>query len=701
MADSLRELYVSPEGRDSWSGRLPEPNAAGTDGPLATIEAAQERIRQLARYGGLAGPITVWLRGGRYSLARPLAFTPEDAAPVTYAAYPGEEPILDGGVRITGWQESELHGQRVWTVRLPEVAAGKWYFRQLFVNGKRRPRTRLPKEGFFQMADVPGVTPETPFHEGTNTFRCAPGDIQLWRNLTDVEIVVPHFWVDERMPILSFDPETNTVVSSRTSIFVLRDGWRSRFCRYWVENVFEALGEPGEWYLDRSDGTLYYLPLPEEALEETEIFVPRLPQLLRLEGTPEEGQYVEFLSFQGLTFEHGAWYQPKGGGKGFWWAERKDYASAPQAALHVPGALWVRGARHCTFQGCTIRHIGWYGVEIAEGCHGIRLVGNEIYDLGAGGVKVLGADAQGPRALRTGYNRITDNHIYDGGHVFHSAIGVLLTHSFGNEISHNHIHDLYYSGISCGWVWGYGESVSRDNLILKNHIHHLGKGLLSDMGGIYTLGVQPGTVIGGNLIHDVERWEYSGWAVYLDEGSSHILVEGNVCYDTDNQPFHMHYGRACLVRNNIFAFGRAGQARLTRLHGREGRYRPELEEKHQALYFERNIFITEGKPCFVGGWLAPLEERGFFSDLNLFWDVSEGKVYHVTEKARQEVARRFSMEEWQALGQDRHSIVADPRCRNLAERDFTLAKDSPAFALGFQPIDLSDVGPRPSEEWEA
>ena len=93
-----------------------------------------------------------------------------------------------------------------------------------------------------------------------------------------------------------------------------------------------------------------------------------------------------------------------------------------------------------------------------------------------------------------------------------SAVGILSMHSFGNTLSHNHIYDLYYTGISCGWVWGYADSVSKNNRIEKNHIHDLGHGLLSDMGGIYTLGVQPGTVLRGNLIHDVEKANYGGWA---------------------------------------------------------------------------------------------------------------------------------------------------------------------------------------------
>lgn len=692
------DLYVSPQGNDEWSGRLSEPNAQGTDGPLATVQRARDIIRNLLRYGALDGPQTVWLRGGRYTLSEPLEFGPEDAAPVTYAAYPGETPILDGGRRIAGWRETTINGRPALMAHLPEVAEGRWYFRQLFVAGQRRPRTRLPKEGYYWMADVPGTRPDDGLFGATSDrFRCAPGDIQPWRNLADVDVVVPHYWITERMPIASFDAQSNLVISSRRSRFALNDDLRRTFSRYWVENVFEALEEPGQWYLDRQEGILYYLPLPGEDAQTLEAFAPRLEQLLRIVGDPEAGRLVRFLRFVGLTFEHTDWQLPH--------SEQVDgveYASDPQAAVGVPGAIYLEGAEHCLFQGCTMQHLGGYAVEIGEGCSGIRVMRNHLWDLGGGGVKLGGSDADGALCRRTGNNVIADNHIHAGGRVFHSAVGILATHAFNNELVHNHIHDFYYSGISCGWVWGYAESVSKNNRIEKNHIHDLGHGLLSDMGGIYTLGVQPGTVVRGNLIHDIRKWNYGGWAIYLDEGSSHITVENNVCYDTNSHVFHQHYGRENVVRNNIWAFGEEGVAQHSLIYGRtRSDYLSGLEVGRKAFTFERNILITDGRPFFCGSRGAPLERRNFISDLNLFWDVSGAEFVagNVTYDAqgRLQVARAYPLEGWRALGQDRHSLVADPRFADLAARDFALSPDSPALELGFQPIDLSDVGPRPEE----
>jgi len=582
---------------------------------------------------------------------------------------------------------------------LPDVAAGKWYFRQLFVNGKRRRRPRLPKEGMYRIAEVPGMPLPTGWGPGSyDRFKLAPGKFQAWTNISDVEIVAFHFWIDERFPVASFDETTDMITCSRVSRAPLVESFGDLLAPCFIENVFEGLTEPGEWYLDRDSGRLYYVPMAGETPETVEVYAPVVRKLLQVIGCPAENRHVEYLRFKGLTFEHTDWLQPgdpEEEDAGFPDAfadpsrsvsrySRENCASGSQAASDVPGALQLYGARYCAIEDCCIAHIGSYGIELGDGCRGNRIVGNEIADLGAGGVKLNGAAWNEPVYLQTGDNRITDNHIHECGRVFHCGVGVLSMHSFGNEISHNHIHDLYYSGVSCGWLWGYRPSISRDNMIAKNHIHNLGQGLLSDMGGIYTLGVQPGTVLRGNLIHDVEKLNYGAWCIYPDEGSAHILIENNVCYCTNGEIFHQHYGRENIVRNNIFAFGADSVA----AHGR-------ADLQHKAFSFERNIFLTRGSPIFKGGYNALLKLRNIRSDLNVFWDKSGDPIRFADREGE------IDLDAWRALGQDQHSIVADPQLADPDNDDFSVAPDSPAVTeLGFEPIDLSDVGPRSPENRE-
>jgi hypothetical protein len=189
------------------------------------------------------------------------------------------------------------------------------------------------------------------------------------------------------------------------------------------------------------------------------------------------------------------------------------------------------------------------------------------------------------------------------------------------------------------------------------------------MGGIYTLGVQPGTRLRYNVIHDVQSRGYGGWGIYDDEGSSYILVENNLVYRTKSNPYNQHYGRENVVRNNIFAFGREAQFSRGRI------------EPHASFIFTNNIlcFDTDGK-VLAGNW----QELAAVIDRNLYFNVSGQPLDFAG----------LTFEQWQERGADRDSLIADPLFRDPANGDFALAPESPAERIGFVPFDLSSVGPR-------
>ncbi len=705
------ELYVSPQGKDRWSGRLAEPAADGSDGPLASLAGVRDRLRVWR--GGhfnpswgradtpLDGAVTVHMRGGVYPVAAPVVFGPQDSYPITFRAWGDGEPILDGGVRITEWESTQVNGVTAWVADLPTVRDGSWAFRQLFVNGARAPRPRFPKADLFRMESVPGMPAHASWgHGGYTRFVAAAGDVDRFSQFAGVEVVYVHFWIEERSPVAGFDRDTRTVTMSRPSTAPLVGAHSTQLADYYLDNVFEALTEPGEWYLDPQAGKLYYLPRPGETPENTEVWAPRCLQLLALCGDPDEQRYVEHLRFEGLTFRHTDWRHPdeaKVPLYGSWRLQpthaqdhgygrrqsREGRASAYQAASDLPGVITFEAARHCALRHCRVEHVGWYGVDVGDACEHVDVVHSTLRDLGAGGVKINGAAAHEAEVARrrTGHGRIADNEITAGGRVFHSAVGVLSMNACHMIIVHNHIHDLFYTGVSCGWEWGYQENISHDNLIAWNHIHHLGQGLLSDMGGIYTLGVQPGTVLRNNLIHDVRSAHYGGWCIYPDEGSSHLLIEHNVCYDADRNAFHQHYGRENVVRNNIFAFG--GEAVCTYSQ----------HEPHRGFSFTRNILVTAGKPVWnrvrrnenLG---LALERERLVADLNLIYDSTGADLFVESGGAP------YGLEQWRQAGLDVHSLCGDPCFADLAGRDLTLTEASPAWSLGFEPIDLRQVGPR-------
>ena len=662
-------LHVSPAGNDA--------NPGTESRPFATPQRARDAIRQLKQAGPLDAPVTVVLHGGTYQLTGPMVLEPQDsgteAAPITYAAAPGEHPTLSGGRRITGWKKAS---DTLWMTELPEVKAGQWRFRQLFVNGQSRPRARTPNEGFLRVAGFPDGGHEVPYHTDCRRFEFKPGDLDpSWTNLQDVEVIVYHFWTDSHLPIQSIDAATHIVTFANKAGKVFTDDFTANGARYIVENVFEALDQPGEWYLNRHTGVLYYMPKPGEDMSTAEVIAPQVPAFLSIRGNPTQRQFVEFITFQDLTFEYTYFELPPGN------------SNDQQGSAGVTAAVTLTGARQCSFEKCEFVNLGTWAIEVGKGCTDNVFSGNEIHYVAAGGFRVNGGTERDHPLDRTANNVIADNHLHHYGEVYPSAVGILLMNAEGSTVEHNHIHHGWYTGISVGWVWGYGRSISRDNRIEFNHIHDLGQGLLSDMGGIYTLGVSPGTVIRNNLIHDVESNQYGGWGIYHDEGSTHLLVENNVVYNTKFAAFNIHYAKEVTVRNNVFALGRLEQ--LSR-----GRVEP-----HKSVFFEGNIVYWKAGGLLAGNWKDEpytfhFNPSAADSQVTSTFEFDWNLYFNPALKLEQVTFAGGTWADWQKRGKDVHSLYADPLFVDAYHFDFQLKPESPALAMGFRPIDVNTVGPQ-------
>lgn len=664
-------LYVAPNGNDAWSGRLPSPNRTKTDGPFATLQRALNEVKELKKQqvGKLTKPVTIYLRGGIYFLSEPVTVTPEhsgtEKCQVVISAYRNEKPVISGGRLITGWKQAKVNGMTVWVASLPEAKEGKWFFRQLWVNGKRAVRARHPNTGYLQVAEVLDVTPQTPWHQGQKRFRFHEGDLKAWSTVTDAEVVVMNRWVESRLPVTSVDEKERVVSFGKRSVFKLDVG-----DPYYIEHALELLDEPGEWYLDKQTGTLYYLPRPGEDMTKATVIAPVLEQIVRMVGEPKAGQWVEHIVWRGITFSHTEWYFPADH-KPNWLSP--DIGGFGQAAVGVPGAIYGEGVRYCVFENCTVTHVGTYGIELARGCHHNKIVGCTITDLGAGGIKIGETVIRSDKDEQTYSNEIRDCVITNGGKIFHSAVGVWIGQSYDNLLAHNEIADFYYTGISIGWTWGYGQSLAGGNIVEFNHVHHIGKRsdgdgpILSDMGAIYTLGIQQGSVIRNNLFHDIAGLRYGGWGIYFDEGSTGIVAENNIVYNTTHGGFHQHYGRENIVRNNIFAYGLYWQIQVTR------------PEPHLRFRFEGNIVLGRTEQWVAGN----ISDFNFAFDRNIYWREGGGPIKF----------GNLSWEEWRSKGMDKNSIIADPIFVAPEKGDFRLKPSSPAFSLGFKPISLKQIGP--------
>jgi hypothetical protein len=676
-------FFVSPNGNDRWTGHLDAPNAAGTDGPFATLARARDALRELKRQEGgvLKESPTVSVRGGNYFLTEPLAFLPEDSgtaqSPVMIAAFPGEKPVVSGGRRLEGWKPATANGRQLWAVEIPEVRDGKWFFRQLWVNGERRARARHPNQGYLAVESIPDAKPGGSWTEGQSRFRFKAGDLKAWPTINNAEVRVMNRWVESHLPVMQVNETERLVMFSKRSVFSLEPG-----DLYYLEHALELLDQPGEWYLDRAAGRLYYWPMPGEDMTRAEVIAPVLAQVVRLDGQPETGRFIDHLIFRGLAFAHTEWYFPGGFDTGrekaeVWPPPRVEVGGFAQAAVGVPGAVRGHGVRNVKFEGCSFIHLGDYALELARGCQNNLISRCELADLGAGGIKLGETAIRNTDAEVSRDNEVSDCHIHDGGLIFHSAHGVWVGQSPGNKLLHNHIHDFYYSGISFGWTWGYGRALATNSLVEWNHVHHIGVRsdgdgpILSDMAGIYTLGLHLGSVIRNNLWHDTAGLRYGGWGIYFDEGTQGILAENNVVYRTTHGGFHQHYGRDNVVQNNVFAYARDWQIQRTRA------------EAHQSYTFAHNIVLWNRGRLLEGNFSGTVSNYLFHS--NLYWREGGGDVKF----------SQWSFEAWQQKGQDTNSLIANPKFVNLAKDDFTLAPDSPAFKLGVRPIDLKGVGPRP------
>ena len=655
---AILRLYVATDGNDQWSGRLDAPNSRRSDGPLATLERARDAIRQLKRDGRLHGPVEVLVRGGMYFLKAPFVLTPADSgtaeAPITYGAYGDENPILSGGRPIHGWKKGS---GPLWTVELPEVKAGRWYFRQLFINGRRATRARQPNQGYLRVAGLVDAKPGARWNEGVDRFRFAPGDIHPWRDLSNTEVVVFHSWNTSRVRIAEVNEREAIVRFTGRTIFRPL-AWDPEQ-RYYVENARELLDAPGEWYLDRQTGVLTYWPLEGEDMTTAECIAPVLTELVRFQGDPDRSRFVEYVRLVGLSFQHADWtLGPQGYGD-------------PQAAVTIPAAVMADGVCHGLIRRCEIAHVGRYGLWLRRGCKHNRIEQNHIHDLGAGGVRLGEAHMAKTDVAESSDNRIANNYIHDGGHVYAAGVGFWLAHASHNVFEHNEIHSFDYSGISLGWNWGEQPTRTLHNTIQFNHVHHVMRGVLSDGAGIYTLGTQTGTAIRNNLFHDV--WPYMGrpamaWGIYFDQGSNGLTVENNVVYHTLTGGL-MGTGKPSItVRNNVFALS-AWQAAW--------RYAWTHEP---AGIVEKNIFyLTQGELFHPG---HGRDDTKTVWDSNLYWR-TDGRPLEFYDEP-------FAA--WQARGMDRHGLVADPRFVDPVRFDFRLRPDSPAFELGIQSIDTSRCG---------
>ncbi len=543
---------MAPWGDDAHAGTFEQ--------PFATLTRARDAVRPLIAVG-LTQPVTVLIRGGTYRITNPIVFGLEDSGSephsITYAAYPLEAPAFSGGRRIEGWTPD---AGGTWSAILPEVAAGLWSFRELFADGVRRPRARHPNTGFVRVANVePGERMRFTFYEG---------DLPEQTDLTGAELVFLHDWDISRIAIDAVDYTQNVLATSdpigaAAPIFAV--DFFEAHPRYYVENDIALLDEPGEWFLNEQTGKLTYFPMPAEDVNSAELIAPVAGELLVLRGDFESEQFISNVHFVGLSFEHCAWDLPPGGyaayQAGFY--EWRD-TSTP---YEFPAAITFEQADACRFDDGRIAHVGGWGIMFGRACRNCALVGTAVSDIAGNGV-LVGEDQYRnvpggqwwllrPDQAATG-NAVRNNLIEHCGEVFHGCVGVWAGLANTTDISHNLIRHAPQTGVSVGGMWNDTPTPCFQNSVSRNHIHDVML-MLSDGAGIYTLGLQPGTVFGENLIHSIPPNAGSAESngVFCDEGSTSLLIDGNAIFSVKRSPLRFHRAGVNVVSNNTLLLSHA------------------------------------------------------------------------------------------------------------------------------------------------
>ncbi|MCX4966074.1 right-handed parallel beta-helix repeat-containing protein [Streptomyces sp. NBC_00654] len=517
-APGTRTLYAGPDGRGT----------SCTASRPCSVEGARVRART---EGGR--DVRVLLKGGTYRLTEPLELGAEDSGKngrtVTWTAAPGARPVLSGGRDLTGWQRD---ADGTWTAPVPEGVTP----RQLFIDGRRAVRAR-------------GEACAAAVCDATTTGMTGAGatGIARWQRPTDAEVVIRVRWRNYHCRIAGVSGDVMTFAqpcwtNSASGTDRTGPSWDSTTvdsARYsgvaFFENAPELLDTPGEFTWNSEARTVTYLPREGENMRRAQVVTPHTEQLLVMDGAHD-------ITVSGIGFAYAAYRQP---------GTDEGYAGM-QAGLTLTGAtgpvdhagryytkpaaaLTVRGGRRVSIDGARFEHLGGAGAILEAGTKDSALTRSSFTDLSSGAVYVGDTEPLPGTALAGERNTVAYNTIRRSGVEYTDSVGIWAGYEAGLTVDHNTLEHLPYSGISVGWGWNQPEaqkSVLRDNKVTDNRITDVMEVAQEqhDGGAIYTQGAQPGTLLSGNYINRSAfgNTERDGNGIYLDEQSSHILVEKNV-----------------------------------------------------------------------------------------------------------------------------------------------------------------------------
>lgn len=503
---SAAEFYVAPSGSDSNAGTL--------TAPFQTIAKARDAVKAISP--GMTSDTLIYLRGGTYVLTASIALDASDSGAnghdITYLGYPGEDAVISGGKPITGWSlyDSTKNIYRA------NVGTG-WDFRQLYVNGTHVQRARGPSN-------------PSGFTRTSTGFTTTDTSMATWKNLPNVEVVLLGNWMMDRCKVASISGDSITVQNPSWSNAQWSMQWGTNLPA-WIENAYELLDTPGEWYLDTTGGYVYYIPRADENMTPAEVIAPNLADLI-------SGTNVSNIQFKNLSFMHSNWTDPDNSGNGYVGLQAGYHfvgVNADLIRMHSP--IYFSASHNIVFQHDLFAHLGSRALTFDQGSQNIQVLANKFIDNAGGAVQFGQIDDsanKNPATQNTGIT-IQDNYIGSGTSFDYPDDAEIVGGYVANMlVSHNEIAGSPWNAISIGWGWG-ADSYSNLNQVTWNYIHQFSQSF-PDSGAIYTLSAQPNMAINNNYMID---GGLGYGCVYPDEGSAYESWTSNVCRQVPDTWLHI------------------------------------------------------------------------------------------------------------------------------------------------------------------
>jgi hypothetical protein len=722
----MLQLYVAPHGDDARPGTRAM--------PLKTLSAAQKMVR--AAKLRKSGPIHVVVRGGVYYLDAPLEFRAGDSgtadAPIVYAAHPGELVTVSGGQRLAcDWRP---YRDGIVTCTLPDPGARPWDFSQLFVKGRRQTLARFPNRDDSDLrahtgyalaagsigADVvvprPGPNDDMVFSGAPPsgiTFDPATFTSRRWARPQEavIHIFQAHYWGNLQWRLKDVDWENHrlwfgaggTQMGAKWANSPSEVNERSRF---FVENVFEELDAPGEWYLDWESRTLYFLPPSDLNLAEAVVEIPVLTQLVRFIGTADDP--VHDVSLRGFRFAHTA----------STFLEPYSVPSLSDWSIHRGGAVYLDGARRCAIHDCFFDAVGGNAVFMNGYNRDNAVSGCRITETGDSAICFVGSleTTVGSQRNFPYECDATDNLIHDCGVFGKQIAGVYVSRAKRITASHNEIFRMPRAAICIGdGTWG-GHRIEYN--ILRDTCRETGDHgpfnawgrdkfwclVQSHTPHIPTRSHDAGNVFADAMETVYVRFNYcaesSGWGIDLDDGASNYVISHNLCVGVSVK---LREGAFRTIENNIWVHPANSPCFHVGNEDNHDRYvrnitvmRVGAMRAEDDLNFEMEHGFGEVYtliyPPAHGPWLAEIDNNCFFSDRGEFVARVRPRPDGDEETTGSSKGQKYTLEEWQALGFDTHSVFADPVFVDPGNGDYRVQDDSPALKLGFENFPLDQWG---------